>query len=262
MTKQFKNFILFILISAIFLLSTSASAQTAPTITDPPNDVMRLRTTLGSNGQTVTSYSIVSDHPNIDILSASYVNDGNNSATITLTVKGKIEFDNTTFYQVDLNGTSSLSFDMYYSNILVGPGSILQSTTPNTVFSLSNDYLNSSLNRALGVMHSYKDGSNLIMTLDGNNMTTADGHKFNLAMPQNYLENSTTNWHIRTFQGSNTTALYLTTFGDTFWDYYPNSDNKYTNIYQSQATPGFELLSIFAIPAVVIIHKKLKKLHR
>ena len=254
MKRQFKNFLVFFLLTAIFLLSNSVNAQTTPTITDSANDVMRLRTTEGSNGLPVTSYQIVSDHPNIDILSASYVNNGNNTATVTLTVKGSIEFDSNTYYNIVLNG-SMISFNMFYSNISVGPGSILnQVPSPNIVYSITNE-INTTAS-GLGIMHSYRDGSNLIMTIDGNNATTADNHQFNFTLPQTYLENSTTNWHIITWQGANTSVL--NTFGDTYWDYYPNSDNKYTNIYQSQATPGFELLSILVIPTIVIILKKLK----
>ncbi len=252
MKNQFRNLTIIAFLASIFLLSSTAQAQSQPNITDPANDVTEVRTTEGANGQMVINYKIVSDEPNIDILSASYVNNGNNTASITLNVKGKIEFDNSTYYEIQLNEqNNTIRYELIYSNISNVAGILDQ--TPNTKYSII-DVNNSTIN-GFGTMNSYVNNSSVMMTINGNNLTSSENTLFNIVLPQTFLENSTSSWHIITWHASS--ASLYNSYGNQYFDYYPNSDNKYTSLYGPiQSSPGFELITIVAIPILILLKKK------
>ena len=188
MNKQFKQFLLIFFVLATLIFSNSSQAQSAqPTITDSANDVSLVQTSQGTSGKPNIKTQTVSSQPNIDILSASYVANTNGSASISLKVKGQIENDNQTYYNIKLVGVYlsptkayTIIIDIYYTQLLsVKSESILR----NVQYSFTNDSTN-----GFGPMHSYVDGSTLTTTIEPN-LTTATNDKFSVILPKSFPEN-------------------------------------------------------------------------
>ena len=250
MKHNFKNlniFLIVLLISIIFL-SSPAKASESSTITDPAYDVGEVNTSVGPSGSTVTTYQTVSDHADIDITSASYNYDSNGSITFMLTVRGSIETNNLTYYEIDIvtNTTTTYYFELsFYYSSSVSVERIITSIPPNVEYL----YTNSSGN-GFGSMISYVNGSTITFTL-GTNITTESNTNFNVTYPTTFEDSW--QWHIIAHQGKISDA-----YGVQYWDFYPNSDNKYTTDSAPSPTPGFEFFSLLSLPVLVIILKKSK----
>lgn len=259
MTKFLKLFIVGIFIASV--LSGSHIAGATNSITDPPDDVGEITYGTPVNGTTnQPTYQTVTNHPNVDILSASYTKNNNGSITLELTVKGIILTDNHSFYNIVLTTNSSTNYfqiNTYYGNgyqsnafgtagVDIIPGIQFQYT--NSTQSFVND---NTFKIGHGPMHSYVQGSHLFMTLSNNITASTNENSTLIYYPTNFPDSW--QWAIITWQGGN----YLNASGNWYMDYYPNSANKWTSL-PAPITPGFEVYSIIAIPIVFISLKKLK----
>lgn len=260
MKHFFKLIIMLVLIFSFFPSSFKVNAQTSGTITDPSDDVGQL--TYNSQSGRTDTYKTVTTHPDIDILSASYTKNENGSATLKLTVKGTIVNDVHTFYKLEIIGNNTSGEQLHITSVYgIGyAGGQAGSAGNNIIPDIQYEYKNSSkaFNNAYnfsngnGPQTSYTKGSVLMVTL-GNNITASTNENSGLvSFPAIFP--ASWNWHITTWQGNNS----LVYEGSWYLDYYPQSDNKWTNL-PLPITPGFDLISIISFPVFVIILRKLKK---
>ena len=260
MTKILKLFILSVFIFSI--LSTSNFVVSQNSITDPSDDVGQIAWgNLNDTSQAAQpTYKTVTNQPNIDILSASYTKNNNGSVTLELIVKGVIIDDNHTFYQVNINNANSTGyfelnavFGYGYSGGSGSSGGV--NVVPNTQFAFTNSTpsFNNAYNfkNGYGILHTYTQNSHLFMTLNNNITASTIENSTVVSFPDSIPDS----WgmHILTWEGDN----YLLPSGNWYLDYYPNTDNPYTKL-PSPVSPGFEIVSIIAIPVLAITLRKLK----
>lgn len=240
--NKFGLILILIIISLPSINSLSASEYD---MVDSEDDVMKISwDSNGING----SFIFVSDKPNLDIIGSNYSLDNNMDAHISLIVKGVIETQANSYYQISvIDLENSLHIETWY-----GKGWASASENSYSGFEYY-DGTKSGIKTGVGNVTASINKGTLDLILS-KTITFGSEEVLNVTYPS--VSSSNWEWHLKSWEGNDSLAQS----GNWFFDYGPNSDNKYTGILNPVASSfGFELISLLVTLFLIYKIKRIRK---
>ena len=230
--KTYKSIIFVLIFGIIIFLPNLAviSQDSQFDLVDKENDVMEI---IWNSDTGDGTYRFVSDQPNIDIIGINYQLSPEKDIILNVTVKGNIQVENT-YYWVIINSKD------FHINVWFGSGYSAASTDKIAGF----DYSNATQFVEGNVTYAYLN-STLSLTLSSNNHS--------LIFPSQ--ASNEWGWQVTSWYGQNS----LEKTGTWYFDYVPDSENKYTGTLTPQNANGFEFIAIgIGIFTIYFIKKSYK----